>query len=98
MTRWRADDALALLAGERMTTVAGVPAQLALMLRQPDFDAYDLDSVALSSSPAAARSRPDLAEEARRPLRRRARRRGTRAPRPASGSAPRSTIPTRTRS
>jgi acyl-CoA synthetase (AMP-forming)/AMP-acid ligase II len=47
-----------------MTTVAGVPAQLALMLRQPDFDKYDLDSVraiVVGGGPVT----PGLAEEAR---------------------------------
>jgi acyl-CoA synthetase (AMP-forming)/AMP-acid ligase II len=43
--RWNAHRSLELLAEHRMTTVAGVPAQLALMLRQPDFDDFDLDSV-----------------------------------------------------
>jgi acyl-CoA synthetase (AMP-forming)/AMP-acid ligase II len=47
-----------------MTTVAGVPAQVALMLRQPDFDDYDLDSVryiVVGGGPVT----PGLAEEAR---------------------------------
>jgi len=64
MGRWRAGDALRLLAEQRMTTVAGVPAQLALMLRQPDFDKYDLDSVraiVVGGGPVT----PGLAEEAR---------------------------------
>jgi acyl-CoA synthetase (AMP-forming)/AMP-acid ligase II len=64
MRRWRADDALALLSRERMTTVAGVPSQIALMLRRPDFDAYDLDSVGyiiVGGGPVT----PGLAEEAR---------------------------------
>ena len=64
MSRWRAGDALRLLAGQRMTTVAGVPTQLALMLRQPDFDSYDLDSVrfiVVGGGPVT----PGLAEEAR---------------------------------
>jgi acyl-CoA synthetase (AMP-forming)/AMP-acid ligase II len=64
MRRWRADDALALLSRERMTTVAGVPSQIALMLRRPDFNAYDLDSVAfivVGGGPVT----PGLAEEAR---------------------------------
>ena len=34
------------------------PTQLALMLRHPDFDAYDLDERAATSSSAAGRSRP----------------------------------------
>ena len=64
MDRWRAGDALQLLAEQRMTTVAGVPAQLALMLRRPDFDRYDLDSVrfiVVGGGPVT----PGLAEEAR---------------------------------
>ncbi len=43
--RWRADDALHLLSSQRMTTVAGVPTQFALMLHDPNFDDYDLSSV-----------------------------------------------------
>jgi acyl-CoA synthetase (AMP-forming)/AMP-acid ligase II len=64
MRRWRAGDALALLSRERMTTVAGVPAQIALMLRRPDFDSYDLDSVGfiiVGGGPVT----PGLADEAR---------------------------------
>jgi acyl-CoA synthetase (AMP-forming)/AMP-acid ligase II len=64
MRRWRADDALALLSREHMTTVAGVPSQIALMLRRPDFDAYDLESVGfiiVGGGPVT----PGLAEEAR---------------------------------
>ncbi|MGQ0825999.1 MAG: class I adenylate-forming enzyme family protein, partial [Actinomycetota bacterium] len=65
MTRWRAHDALALLARERMVTVAGVPTQLALMLRDPEFDHHDLESVrfiVVGGGPVT----PGLAEEARR--------------------------------
>jgi acyl-CoA synthetase (AMP-forming)/AMP-acid ligase II len=64
MTRWRAADALALLERERMTSVAGVPTQLALMVRQPNFDDYDLSSVAfiiVGGGPLT----PALAHEAR---------------------------------
>jgi acyl-CoA synthetase (AMP-forming)/AMP-acid ligase II len=64
MTRWRAGDALALLEREKMTTVAGVPAQLALMLRHPDFDRFDLSSIrfiVVGGGPVT----PGLAEEAR---------------------------------
>jgi acyl-CoA synthetase (AMP-forming)/AMP-acid ligase II len=64
MSRWRPEDALRLLAEHRMTTVAGVPTQLALMLRRPDFDAYDLESVrfiVVGGGPVT----PGLAEEAR---------------------------------
>jgi acyl-CoA synthetase (AMP-forming)/AMP-acid ligase II len=64
MTRWRADAALRMLAEHRMTTVSGVPAQVALMLRQPDFEAHDLDSVrfiVVGGGPIT----PGLAQEAR---------------------------------
>lgn len=64
MTRWRADAALALLERERMATVAGVPTQLALMLRHPDFARFDLESVrfiVVGGGPVT----PGLAEEAR---------------------------------
>jgi acyl-CoA synthetase (AMP-forming)/AMP-acid ligase II len=65
MSRWRAPDALALLERERLTTVAGVPTQLALMLREPDFDRYDLSSVN-SIVAGGGPITPGLAEEARR--------------------------------
>jgi acyl-CoA synthetase (AMP-forming)/AMP-acid ligase II len=65
MERWRAHDALELLAREQMTTVAGVPTQLALMLRQPDFDAFDLSSVRFIIAGGGPIT-PGLAEEARR--------------------------------
>jgi len=64
LARWTAPVALRLLAEHRMTTVAGVPAQIALMLRQPDFDHYDLDRVrfiVVGGGPVT----PGLAEEAR---------------------------------
>ena len=80
-----------------MTTVAGVPTQLALMLRQPDFDRFDLSTRAVHHRRAAARSRPGSPKR-RAAASARSSRRATRAPRPASASAPRSTIPTRTRS
>ncbi len=65
MERWRARPALELLARERMTTVAGVPTQLALMLRDPEFDDFDLSSVqyiVAGGGPITS----GLAEEARR--------------------------------
>ncbi|MCJ7670890.1 MAG: AMP-binding protein [Acidimicrobiia bacterium] len=64
MTRWSAKGALALLEREHMHAVAGVPAQIALMLRRPDFDDYDLSSVqyiVVGGGPVT----PGLAEEAR---------------------------------
>jgi len=65
MKRWRAAEALALIARENMTTVAGVPTQLALMLRQPDFDSFDLSSVRFIIAGGGPVT-PGLAEEARR--------------------------------
>jgi acyl-CoA synthetase (AMP-forming)/AMP-acid ligase II len=65
MERWRAADALELLAREKMTTVAGVPTQLALMLRQPDFDSFDLSSVRFIVAGGGPVT-PGLADEARR--------------------------------
>ncbi len=65
MERWRAAEALELLAREKMTTVAGVPTQLALMLRQPDFDQFDLSSVRFIIAGGGPVT-PGLADEARR--------------------------------
>jgi acyl-CoA synthetase (AMP-forming)/AMP-acid ligase II len=65
MTRWRAADALTLLERERMGSVAGVPSQLALMLRQPNFDDYDLSSIKFIVAGGGPIT-PGLAEEARR--------------------------------
>jgi acyl-CoA synthetase (AMP-forming)/AMP-acid ligase II len=64
MERWHARPALELLARERMTTVAGVPTQLALMLRDPQFDDFDLSSVQYIIAGGGPIT-PGLAEEAR---------------------------------
>jgi len=64
MQRWSAEESLRLLAAERMTSTGGVPTQLALMLRHPDFDRFDLSSVqfiVVGGGPVT----PGLAEEAR---------------------------------
>ena len=45
MTRWTAQGALEMIERERMVSAGGVPTQLALMLRQPNFDDFDLSSV-----------------------------------------------------
>ena len=45
LDRWRADAALHLIADQKLSTVGGVPTQVALMLRQPDFDDLDLSAV-----------------------------------------------------
>jgi len=65
MERWRAGESLELLAREKMTTVAGVPTQLALMLRHPDFDRFDLSSVRFIIAGGGPVT-PGLADEARR--------------------------------
>jgi acyl-CoA synthetase (AMP-forming)/AMP-acid ligase II len=65
MERWHARPALELLARERMTTVAGVPTQLALMLRDPAFDDFDLATVEYIIAGGGPIT-PGLAEEARR--------------------------------
>jgi acyl-CoA synthetase (AMP-forming)/AMP-acid ligase II len=64
LRRWRAKDALELISSERMNSVAGVPTQLALMLRQPDFDSYDLSAVQFIVAGGGPIT-PGLAEEAR---------------------------------
>ncbi len=43
--RWRAADALAMIERHRMSSIGGIPTQVALMLQQPDFDSYDLSSL-----------------------------------------------------
>ena len=64
LRRWRADDALALVERTQMRVVAGVPTQLALMLRSDRFERTDVSSVQaliVGGAPLA----PDLATEAR---------------------------------
>ena len=62
--RWRADVALRLIAEHRMRSVGGVAAQIALLLRQPDFDTYDLSSVE-TIIVGGGPSPPELVREAR---------------------------------
>lgn len=64
LQRWRAADALRLIAEHRMSSIGGIPTQVALMLQEPDFDTYDLSSVkaiVLGGGPAT----PALIREAR---------------------------------
>ncbi|MCU1356366.1 MAG: AMP-dependent synthetase and ligase [Acidimicrobiales bacterium] len=65
LARWRAADVLDLVERERIATLGGVAPQMALMLRDPDFDARDLDCVKLIVMGGSA-SPPALVEEARR--------------------------------
>jgi acyl-CoA synthetase (AMP-forming)/AMP-acid ligase II len=64
LPRWRASDALRMLAEHRMTSVGGIPTQVALLLQEPDFDDFDLSSVraiVMGGGPAT----PALVREAR---------------------------------
>jgi acyl-CoA synthetase (AMP-forming)/AMP-acid ligase II len=45
LRRWRAPDALRVITEQRISSVGAIAPQIALMLRQPDFDGYDLDCV-----------------------------------------------------
>ena len=62
--RWRAEDALRMTADLKMTTIGGIPTQVALMLRVREFDGYDLSSlraIIIGGGPAT----PSLVREAR---------------------------------
>lgn len=65
LARWRAGDVLDLVARERIETIGGVAPQVALLLRDPDFDQRDLSHVRLLVMGGAA-SPPALVQEARR--------------------------------
>jgi acyl-CoA synthetase (AMP-forming)/AMP-acid ligase II len=65
LDRWRAADALAVTAEQRMPSIGGIAPQVALMLREPAFDAYDLSAVQTIVM-GGAPSPPALVEEARR--------------------------------
>jgi acyl-CoA synthetase (AMP-forming)/AMP-acid ligase II len=62
--RWRADDALRTIAEQRMPSIGGVAAQMALMLRSPALDRYDWSAVKTIVMGGAA-SPPALVAEAR---------------------------------
>jgi acyl-CoA synthetase (AMP-forming)/AMP-acid ligase II len=62
--RWRAADTLRLVAEHRMPSIGGVAAQIALLLRVPDFDDYDLSpvkTIVIGGGP----SPPEIVREAR---------------------------------
>jgi acyl-CoA synthetase (AMP-forming)/AMP-acid ligase II len=65
LDRWRSSEVLRLLSEHRMTSLGGVAPQLALLLRDPEFDSYDLSSVRTIVM-GGALSPPALVEEARR--------------------------------
>lgn len=64
LPRWRAVDVLDLVSRHHMTSVGGVAPQLALLLREPRFDDYDLSSVRTIVM-GGAFSPPALVTEAR---------------------------------
>lgn len=64
LDRWRAADVLELVSRHRMPNVGGVAPQLALLLREPTFDDYDLSSVRTIVM-GGAFSPPALVTEAR---------------------------------
>src|SRR5579871_3344318 len=61
-TPWKAGDALALMARERVTVGQGVPTQWRLVLDHPDFDATDLSSLRIAGTGASTVA-PDLIRE-----------------------------------
>ncbi len=63
--RWRAGDALRVIAEQRMTSIGGVAPQIALMLRASELDELDLSAVQTITA-GAGPSSPALVEEARR--------------------------------
>lgn len=67
MERWRADDALQLVARHQMPTIGAIAPQLALMLRSPLIDELDLGSVRLVIAGGAA-SPPELVRAVRERL------------------------------
>ena len=62
--RWRAADTLRLVSEHRMPSIGGVAAQIALLLRVPDFERYDVSAVqtiVIGGGP----SPPEIVREAR---------------------------------
>ncbi len=64
LERWRADDVLALVADQRIASVGGISAQIALLLAVADFDTYDLSAVK-TIIVGGGPSSPGLVNEAR---------------------------------
>jgi acyl-CoA synthetase (AMP-forming)/AMP-acid ligase II len=65
-TPWRADDAVRIMAAERITVGQGVPTQWALMLASGELDQADLSSLRVVSTGAARMSATMIAEVRRR--------------------------------
>lgn len=66
LARWRAADALRVIARERITSIGGVAAQVALLLREPTFDDHDLSAVQTIVVGAGPSPGPLVAEARRR--------------------------------
>jgi acyl-CoA synthetase (AMP-forming)/AMP-acid ligase II len=64
LRKWRAPDALRIISEQRISTVGAIAAQVALMLREPEFDRYDLSSVETIVA-GGGPSPPALVREAR---------------------------------
>lgn len=64
LRRWRAADALKLIADHKMPSVGGIGAQIALMLRLDNFDEHDLSAVKVVIV-GGGRSSPELIAEAK---------------------------------
>ena len=58
MDQWRADDALRLVSEHRMAGIGGIPTRVALMLRHPGFDEFDLECVQAIVIGAVLATRP----------------------------------------
>ena len=65
LRKWRAPDALRLISQHRMASIGAIAPQVALLLRQPDFDTFDLGAVRTIVA-GGAPSPPALVVEARR--------------------------------
>ena len=59
MYRWHAEDALKIIAKERITSISGVPVMSRELISHPDFDKYDTSSL-LSVAGGGAQVQPDL--------------------------------------
>ncbi len=64
LKRWRAVDALRVIAEQRLPSAGGISSQIALMLREPSFDSFDLSCVR-SVVAGGGPSPPALVREAR---------------------------------
>jgi len=65
-TPWKADEALRIMAAERITVAQGVPTQYALMLASPELDRVDLSALRIATTGAARMAASTVAEVRRR--------------------------------